>query len=238
LAHINTSYVLGNKIARLTSDPSIANQGNPQFFYEVFQYWVAFELVQVFHKYGLNPKFKSNIKEWSKDLHCLVQFLKKEKQPNAEEKRAQEYVEILFDPKKTKHYAPFIRCEYRTRMNFENMSNFSIPLVIITWHRMLQEYFGNISDKTFFHFGNYSEQKTRDKKSILDNLHLVDAIGIETKISEFNMIRPNTDADVAKQVCPSLLQWADYVLKPHDDIDTKDDNKLNIDKGQMGPMMS
>ena len=78
---------------------------------------------------------------------------------------------------------------------------------------MLQEYFWNNSDKTFFYFGNYSKQMTRDKKSTLDNLCMVDAIGSETKISEFNMIRPNTDADVAKQVCPSLLQWADYVLK-------------------------
>ena len=52
------------------------------------------------------------------------------------------------------------------------------------------------------------------------------------------MIRPNTDADVAKQVCPSLLQWEDYVMNPHDNVDTKNDNKLNIDNGQMGPMMS
>jgi hypothetical protein len=99
--HINASYVLGNKIAKQESDTSITDRGNPQFFYEVVQYWVAFELAQIFHKYGLNPKFKSNIKEWSKDLHCLVQLLKKEKQPNAEEKRAQKCVGILFDPKKT-----------------------------------------------------------------------------------------------------------------------------------------
>ena len=93
--------MLGNKIAKQEGKTPITDRGNPQFFYEIVQYWVAFELVQVFHKYGLNPKFKSNIKEWSKDLHCLVQFLKKEKHPNAEKKRAQDCVEILFDPKKT-----------------------------------------------------------------------------------------------------------------------------------------
>ncbi len=96
--HINEIYVLGNKIAKQERNTSITDWGNPQFFYEIVQYWVAFELVQVFHKHGLNPKFKSNIKEWSKDLHCLVQFLKKEKQTNAEEKRAQECIEIFFDP--------------------------------------------------------------------------------------------------------------------------------------------
>ncbi len=73
---LNASYVLGNKIAKPISEPSFANQGNLQFFYEVVQYWVALELVQVFHKYGLNQMFKSNLNKWSKDLHCVVQFLK------------------------------------------------------------------------------------------------------------------------------------------------------------------
>ncbi len=98
--HLNASYVLGNKIAKPINQPSFANHGNLQFFYEVVQYWVAFELVQVFHKYGLNPMFKSNLDKWSKDLHCEVQFLKKIAQTKDEEKRAQECIEILFEPKK------------------------------------------------------------------------------------------------------------------------------------------
>jgi hypothetical protein len=57
--HLNARYVLENKIAKPISKPSFADQGNPLFFYEVVQYWVAFELVQVFHKYGLNPMFKA-----------------------------------------------------------------------------------------------------------------------------------------------------------------------------------
>ncbi len=139
--HLNASYVLGNKIATPFSKPSFTNRGNLQFFYEVVQYWVAFELVQVFHKYGLNPMFKSNLDKWSKDLHCVVQFLKNIAQTKDEEKHAQECIEILFGPKKTEHYGSFIRFEYGTRMNFGNRSNFAIPLVILTWHRMLQEYF-------------------------------------------------------------------------------------------------
>jgi hypothetical protein len=93
-----------------------------------------------------------------KRLALLGSVFEKGRKKKSEEKRALECVEILFDPKKTEHYAPFIRCEYGKKMNFENMSNFSIPLVLITWHRMLQEYFWNNSDKTFFHFGNYSEK--------------------------------------------------------------------------------
>jgi hypothetical protein len=138
--HLNASYVLGNKIAK-NRDCRFNNIGKPQFFYKVVQYWVAFELVQVLQKYGLNPKFKTNINKWSKDLHCVVQFLKKIPQQNNDKKRAQVCLDILFHPKKTEHYGSFIRCEHGTKTNFENMTNYAIPLVILTWHRMIQEYF-------------------------------------------------------------------------------------------------
>ncbi len=42
--------------------------GKPQFLYEVVQTWVAFELVQVLQKFGLNPNFKTNLDEWSKQI--------------------------------------------------------------------------------------------------------------------------------------------------------------------------
>jgi hypothetical protein len=65
------------------------DQGNPQFFYEVVQYWVAFALVQVFHKDGLKPMLKGNLEKWSNNLHCIVQLLKKI--PQTEENDKQNY---------------------------------------------------------------------------------------------------------------------------------------------------
>ncbi len=70
--------------------------GKPQFFYEVVWNWVAFKLVQVLQKYGLNPMFKTNLKKWSKDMNCVVQFLKKKTQEDDEKKRAQVCIAILF----------------------------------------------------------------------------------------------------------------------------------------------
>ncbi len=105
------------------------DQGNPQCFYEVIQYWVAFELVQVFHKYGLKPMFKDNLEKWSNNLHCVVQLLKKILQTEENDKRAQECIDILFEPAKTEHYGSFQCSEYGTRKNFQNL-NFAIPLVI------------------------------------------------------------------------------------------------------------
>ncbi len=68
MLHLNASYVLGNKIAKPNKKLPFTNRGNPQFFYEVVQYWVAFELVQVFHKYGLKSMFKDNLEIWSNGL--------------------------------------------------------------------------------------------------------------------------------------------------------------------------
>jgi hypothetical protein len=45
----------------------------------------------------------------------------------------------------------------------------------------------------------------------------MDEIGVETKITSFHMICPNSDADVVKEVCPSLLKWANYLLEPYAD---------------------
>ncbi len=122
-------------------------------------------------------------------------------------------------------------------MNFKNMSNFAIPLVILTWHRMLQEYFWKNSDNRSFIL-DVIAHKTKGNKNSLNNLHLIDGIGVETKITSFEMIRPNSDADVYKEACPSLLEWANYLLEPYADIESKDDSKVNSDINQKGPTLS
>ena len=90
---------MGNKIAK-NRDCQFNNLGKPQFVYEVVQYWVAFELVQVLQKFGLNPMFKTNLDRWSNDMHCVVQFMKKKTQLDLKKKQAQVCIDILFNPKK------------------------------------------------------------------------------------------------------------------------------------------
>jgi hypothetical protein len=171
-------------------------------------------------------------------LHCVVRFLKKIPQTDDEKKRAQECIGILFEPTKTEHYGSFIRCEHETKMNFKNMTDFPIPLVILTWHRMTQEYFSKHDNKTFFHYGNYSENKQRGPKNGLDNLYMIDSLDVEEKILSFDMIHPNSDADVSKEACPLLLEWATYLLEPYADIDNNDDSGFNNDNNLKGPMQS
>jgi hypothetical protein len=87
-------------------------------------------------------------------------LLKKIPQTEENDKCAQECIDILFKPAKTEHYGSFQRSEYGTRKNFQNL-NFAIPLVILTWHQMLQELFWKNSDHTFFELGNYCGQRKK-----------------------------------------------------------------------------
>jgi hypothetical protein len=103
---------------------------------------------------------------------------------------------------------------------------------------MLQECFWKNSDKSFFHFGHHSAQNKMNTKHLLNNLHLIHGIGVKTKITSFEMIHPNSDADVCKEACPSLLEWENYLLEPYADIESKEDSKVNSDIDQKGPMLS
>ncbi len=52
------------------------------------------------------------------------------------------------------------------------------------------------------------------------------------------MFCPNPDDDLVKKVCPSLLEWANYLLEPYEDTENKDKSKLKSDNYQSGPMQS
>jgi hypothetical protein len=80
-------------------------------------------------------------------------------------------------------------------------------------------------------------RKQRFPKEAID-LYMIDSIGNETKIKSFDMIRPNSDADVSQEACLSLLEWANYLLEPNAGIDKNDDSKLDNDNDLKRPMMS
>jgi hypothetical protein len=103
---------------------------------------------------------------------------------------------------------------------------------------MLQEFFCKNSDHTFFELGNYWGQRKKNTKQPLDNLHIIDGLGDETKITNFDMFRPSRDDDLIKKVCPSLLKWANCLLEPYEDIEKKDKSELKSDTYQSRPMHS
>jgi hypothetical protein len=147
--------------------------GAPQFFYELVQYWVAFNLVKIFSKYGLTPTFNENLKEWSSDLHCIVQLLSETTQTKEDKERATQCIDTLFDKDTTENWGYFGRTELGTKSHLQKMSNFALPLVILTWQRMLLEHFHDKSDETFFELGNYSARGKKYAAAPLYNLYLI-----------------------------------------------------------------
>jgi hypothetical protein len=145
---INASYVIGGKIAK--QKPMFTDRGVPQIFYELVQYWVAFELVKIFTKYGLTLIFNKNLNDWSLDLHCIVQLLSKTTQTKEDKERAMKCIDILFDKDRTENWGHFGRNEFGTKSHPQKMSNFALLLVILIWQRMLLEHFHDNNDETFF----------------------------------------------------------------------------------------
>ncbi len=72
---INVSYAIGEKLAKSRKKVDYADKGAPQFFYEIVQYWVAYDLVKIIVKYGLMPDFNDNLKIWSSVIYNIVSFL-------------------------------------------------------------------------------------------------------------------------------------------------------------------
>jgi len=97
--------------------------------------------VQIFHQYGLKPTFNESLCEWSQDLYSLVMVLSKTETTTEVKEQAERCLSTLFDVTITEHYGSFTRTEFGGKQNFKKMPNFAIPLVILTWNRVLQEYF-------------------------------------------------------------------------------------------------
>jgi hypothetical protein len=104
-----------------------------KFFYELVQYQVAFDMVKIFSKYGLMPTFNENLKEWSSDLHRIVQLLSKTTQTKEDIERATQSIDTLFDKDTTENWGHFGQSELGTKSHLLRMSNFALPLVILTW---------------------------------------------------------------------------------------------------------
>jgi hypothetical protein len=104
---INASYVIGGEIAKVRQKPMFTDRGLPQFFYELVQYWVAFDLVKIFSKYGLTSTFNENLKERSSDLHCIVQLLSKTTQTKEDKECATQCIDALFNKYTTENCGHF-----------------------------------------------------------------------------------------------------------------------------------
>jgi hypothetical protein len=91
---------------------------------------------------------------------------------------------------------------------------------------MLQEYFMKDSEHTFFGFRDYCEQKKREKDAPYDNISMSPDNGDEVKVDSFACFEPNKNLRSSPVVCPSLLQWVEYLLPPAMETDKQKIERL------------
>jgi hypothetical protein len=92
---------------------------------------------------------------------------------------------------------------------------------------MLQEYFMKDSEHTFFGLGDYQERKKREKDAPYDNIFMSSNDGEEFKVNSFTCFQPNENLKSSPVVCPSLLQWAEYLLTPAMETDEQKKERLH-----------
>jgi hypothetical protein len=106
------------------------------------------------------------------------------------------------------------------------MSNFALPLVILTWQRMLLEHFHNNSEETFFQLGNYSARATRYATAPLNSLYLIRRVRVkeshDTRFFSFDCF------EIKEEL--SILRWADYILQQDANLETNNEKKQDLER--------
>jgi hypothetical protein len=149
-------------------------------------------------------------------LHCIVQLLSKTAQTKEDRECATQCIDTLFDKDTKENWGHFGQTELGTKSHFQKMSNFALPLVILTRKRILLHHFHDNSDETFIELGNYSARPTKYVAAPLHNLYLIrrDRIkeGQDTQIFSFDCFKIKEEF--------SILQWADYILQQDANLET------------------
>ena len=136
-------YILIQALFSVTKSvgvPKITDRGDPNLFKKIVKYWMVFQIVQVLHEHVLKPGFNDKLEEWSSDLYSIVQLISKNQQSKVDAQHADSCIKILFDGNKTEHWGSLLRVEFGTQFAFKKLNNFALPLVIMSWHRMVQEF--------------------------------------------------------------------------------------------------
>ena len=120
------------------------DRGAFNMFQELMHSWVWYKLVKVLLTFGLSPKIWEDLESWSPDLFNLFSYLGDKQWDPSKKEPAEELLTILFD--KTLHNGYFGKLPFESKEKIAKMTNTTLPLVVLTWLRQLEEYFYEIGD--------------------------------------------------------------------------------------------
>ena len=173
--------------------------------------WVGYELVKVLLKYGLSPKLWGDLNEWLPDLYKLFSYFGNKQRDSS---KSPTQLITLFE--KTEHCSYFGKLSFGKRTKFEKMANTTIPLVILTWLRQLQEHFFEQPENNPQIDWNDSRRycnvpvKFAVSKGV-NHVHMSKANNKNAfKIESFDSIKPNKKH--SKKVVKSLFEWVERIL--------------------------
>jgi hypothetical protein len=155
------------------------DRGAFKIFQELMHSWVGYNLVKVLLNFGLSPKIWQDLKDWSPDLFNLFSYLGDKQWDPSRKEQAEHLLTVLFDI--TLHNGYFAKLPFGSRDKFAKMTNFTSPLVVLTWLRQFQEYFHKIGDTNEDGDWNthekYAPVKARHvtRECPLDNMHMMKA---------------------------------------------------------------
>ncbi len=97
-------------------------------FQELMHSWVGYKLIKVLLNFGLSPKIRDNLENWSPDLFNLF-FYMGDKQWDTKKKEADRLLTILFHI--TLHSGYFAKLPFGSMDKFDKMPNTILPLVVL-----------------------------------------------------------------------------------------------------------
>jgi len=204
-------------------------------FEHLMHSWVGYELVKVLFKYGLSPKIRSDLNDWSEKLYKLFSYFGTKKRDST--KRPTELLDVLFE--KTEHCSYFEKLPFGKKTKFEKMSNTTLALVIMTWLRQLQEHFyeqAEIKPSIDWNdLGRYCNVPYRYAvEKGVSNVHMAKANSTTAaQIETFDNIKPNKKNSTT--VVKSLFEWAERILYRENDYVDELTNSIERGKKSMPP---
>lgn len=207
----DASQILSTRIVKKPFKPT--DRGEMLIFQNYMHSWVCYECVKILYFFGLQPKIRSDLNNWSPELNDLFTFFSDKQGNNNKKQDANDVLDIIIN--KTAHSAYFNKLNFGSMQKFHHIDKPILYLVIMTWLRQLQEYFfsEDVNNVEWNDHGRYWGIATGNVDNGLGHVHMSKANSQEhTLVEDFSFFTPSNE--YKKDVILSLEEWAANILNP------------------------
>ena len=231
----DAAQILSTNIVKKQFDA--IDRGEMLIFQNFMHSWVCYECVKILYVFGIQPKIRSDISDWSTELDSLFKFFL-DKQANVHHKQeANKLLDCILT--KTAHTSYFSKLHFGSKQKFVHYEKPILFLVILTWLRQLQQYFFTKEETDncidWNKHGRYWGTPTGNVDIGLGYVHMSTATSeVWTLVESFSYFKPSSKRKPG--VVLSLEEWAANILQleipdiledaKQNDSDTKKDSNV------------